>query len=226
MFRFLAVALVCVLLPRVGFAQETSAPTTPSETVVAPPLVSAPEEAELEPFEPETLKAPPTRAEEGGGMPAAPRIVLETLAGGVGMIVGGLLGLIAGIATTDCTLDEGDCSTAAVLGLGGMALGASGATYAAGSLMKGEGSLLGTFIGSALGTGAGLLVLMAEDNDETMGTIAMFSLPAIGAMAGYEMGRSAQPSAGFSLRGGGVSVTPAIGSTPRGGFMGGLVGRF
>ncbi|MFP2924461.1 hypothetical protein ACLESO_04440 [Pyxidicoccus sp. 3LG] len=48
------------------------------------------------------------------------------------------------------------------LGLGGMALGATGATYAAGSLMKGESSLLGTFIGSALGTGAELILLMAE----------------------------------------------------------------
>ncbi|MCP3140894.1 hypothetical protein [Pyxidicoccus xibeiensis] len=224
MSRLLALLLVCALLPRPGLTQDTPAPTPTDETLVAPPLVPAPEHVEPEPLAPP--KPTPTREEKGGGMPTLPRIVLETLAGGAGMVVGGLLGAFLGIATSDCAILEGDCSSTGVLALAGMSLGATSATYATGTWMKGEGSLLGSFIGGALGTCAGLLIVGSNGPDEAAGAIALFSLPAIGAVAGYELGRFAQPDTGFSLTEGRVRLMPAVSASPGGGVMGGLVGRF
>ncbi|MCY1014673.1 hypothetical protein [Pyxidicoccus sp. MSG2] len=222
--RLLAVLFVCALLPRQALAQDTASPAPADDVVVAPPLVPAPEQVEPESFPPTSVQPEPMKADEG--IPAAPRIVLETLSGGAGMLVGGLAGLVAGVVTTECSLFETDCTTAALFGLSGMALGATFSTWGVGKAMRGRGGFLGTLVGALLGTGAGLFALSVDD--DTLGPIGLLSLPALGAVVGFELSGSMDPgpASHFSLTGGRVPVTPAFGTTPHGGFMGGVVGRF
>ena len=225
MFRLLAVVLVCALLPQAGRAQDTSSPPPPDAPVVAPPLVSAPDDVEPEEGEPGVATAASRRAEEDAPVSTGPRIILETLSGGAGTFAGGLVGALSGILLTDCAILEGDCTAAALMGLGGMALGAAVATYAAGSLMKGRGGFMSTLIGSILGTGAGLL-LVSADNGDGLGTVGLLALPAIGSMAGYELSRNLEDPARVTVTGPSLALTPGFGTTPHGGFMGGLSGRF
>ncbi|NMO15068.1 acid shock protein [Pyxidicoccus fallax] len=231
MSRLFALVLVCALLPHVGLAQDTVTPAPPEDApVVAPPLVSAPDEVELEPPAPEEAPDAPVKAGEAPGVPAPTRVIVETLSGGAGMFVGGLAGLVLGVVTTECAISEGDCNSTVVMGLGGMTLGAAITTYAVGSLMKGRGGFFGTLLGALLGTGSGVVVA-AAGGDDTLGTAALFSLPALGAMAGYELSRSLElppvPSpprlSRTDSRG---LLAPTFGTTPRGGFMGGVAGRF
>ncbi|WP_163997438.1 hypothetical protein [Pyxidicoccus caerfyrddinensis] len=224
MSRLLAILFVCALLPRQALAQDTASPAPTDDSLVAPPLVPAPEQAEPESFAPTSVRPEPLKADEG--IPAAPRILLETLSGGAGMMVGGLAGLVVGVVTTECSLFETDCTTAALFGLSGMALGATFATWGVGKAMRGRGGLLSTLIGALIGTGAGLFAL-SVDND-TLGPIGLLSLPAMGAVVGFELSGSTDPgpSSHFSLTAGRLPVTPAFGPTPHGGFMGGVTGRF
>jgi hypothetical protein len=224
MSRLLVVLFVCALLPRQALAQDTASPAPTEDSVVAPPLVPAPEQVEPEPFAPTSVQPEPLKADEG--IPTAPRIVLETLSGGAGMMVGGLAGLVAGVVATECSIFETDCTAAALFGLSGMALGATFATWGVGKAMRGRGGFLSTLIGALLGTGAGL-VAVASDQD-TLGPIGLLTLPAFGAVVGFELSGSTDPgpSSHFSLTGDRLPLTPAFGTTPHGGFMGGVVGRF
>jgi hypothetical protein len=226
MFRITTlVVLMCALLPRWGLAQDTGTAVAPEDSLVAPPLVPAPEQVEPEAFEPAAMTSALDQPQEAKGMPAAPRILLETLSGGAGMVAGGLGGLVLGIVTTDCALFESDCSAAVAFALSGMALGSALATWGAGSLMNGKGGFLSTLLGAVLGTGAGLIAVSA-DQDGTLAPIALLSLPAVGAMAGFELSRHLEQPSRFSLTGGRVPVAPTFGTTPHGGFMGGVSGRF
>lgn len=228
MVRLLLVVMVCALLPRWALAQDTAAPTPTDETLVAPPLVPAPEQEAPEESEASAVAVPeaalPAQAPEG--MPTGPRILLETLAGGAGTFAGGLGGLVLGIIATDCSLFETDCTAAAVMGLSGMALGTAFSTWGAGSLMRGRGGLFSTLLGAVLGTGAGL-VLLAADTDE-LGGIGLLALPTVGAVMGYELSHHADlgPSSHFSLTQERMPVVPTFGTTQHGGFMGGVAGRF
>jgi hypothetical protein len=148
-------------------------------------------------------------------------MLLEALAGGTGTLLGGAAGVAAAVALTSCDFIEGDCTTANALTLSGIALGAASGTYLAGRLMKGRGRFLGTLIGSSAGTGAGLLLLLADGDDPTMGVLALLLLPGLGAMAGYESTHASQEPPRSSL-----TFIPVLGPTPRGGFLGGLSGRF
>lgn len=223
MFRFVAVVLVCAFLPRWALAQDTVSPAPADDSVVAPPLVPAPEQVEPEPFVP--VAEEPEVVQGSGGMPTAPRILLETLAGGAGMVVVGTGGLALGVVTTECDLFETDCSAAAIMGLSGMALGSAIGTWASGSLMKGRGGFFSTLLGAILGTGSGILLLAV--NNDTLGPLGLLAMPTIGAVLGYELSGSASPpDSHFSLTGDRVPVMPAFGTTPHGGFMGGVSGRF
>lgn len=232
MYRLTTLALLCVLLPAAGLAQSPPPSPPPDAPVAAPPLVSAPEEVEPEePFAPgpEGVAA----AREEPGPPTGVRILVGTLAGGAGTLTGGLVGGMVGIATSDnCGIIEGDCTFAGVFALSGMALGAATGTYIAGRLMKGGGSFFGTLLGSTLGTGAGLLMVVAgaDSGDGTLGLIGLLALPAVGAVTGYELSRVLESPTRFSLtvthESSEVPVVPVIGTTPHGGFMGGLTGRF
>lgn len=224
MFRLFVVLFMCALLPRWALAQDTASPPPTDDSLVAPPLVDAPEQVEPESFIPEPLEPESMRAEEG--VSTLPRIVLETLSGGAGMVAGGLGGLVLGIGMTDCSIFESDCTAAAVFGLSGMAIGSALATWGAGSLMKGRGGFLSSLLGALLGTGAGLIMVSVDD--DALGPLGLISMPVVGAVAGYELSRlpNVGPSSHFSLTEDRVPVIPAFGTTPRGGFMGGVAGRF
>jgi hypothetical protein len=221
MFRLTALVLMCALLPRWALAQDTDAPLRQDDAVVAPPLVSAPEDVEPGPTEPLAAQA---RREEG--VPTVPRILLETLSGGAGMAVGGIAGLVGGVVATECSFFETDCTAAVVFALSGMALGATLGTWGAGSLMRGKGGFWGTLLGALLGTGAGLVALSVDQ--DALGPIGLLSLPAIGAVTGYELSRHAGDSdvTRFSLEAGPAPVVPSVGTTLHGGVVGGVTGRF
>jgi hypothetical protein len=220
MHRIAILALFC-LLPGVVLAQDPP----PDAPVAAPPLVPAPEAVEPEePANPGPRAAPAVEKEET--VHPVPRIILETLAGGAGTFTGGVVGGIVGLVLSgDCGIVEGNCSTTAIFALSGMALGTAGSTYLAGRFMNARGGFLGTLIGAVLGAGAGALL---ASGDETVGIIALLTLPAVGAMAGYELSGHLDDPARFSLTVTHESpaLVPVIGTTPRGGFMGGLSGRF
>jgi hypothetical protein len=224
MHRIAVLALFC-LLPGAVLAQEAP----PDAPVAAPPLVPAPEvvEPEPEPVLPGPPAAPAVEKEEA--VHPAPRVLLETLAGGAGSATGGLLGGIVGLVVSDCAIVAGDCSAAALFALSGIVLGSAASTYLAGRLMNGRGGFLGTLIGSAVGTGAGLLLLASNaGGDGTVGLSALLALPAVGAVGGYELSGLMDDPARFSMTvtHEAPTLVPVIGTTPRGGFMGGLSGRF
>jgi hypothetical protein len=161
-------------------------------------------------------------------MPTAPRLLLETLAGGAGTFAGGILGGIAGlVASGGCAVVEGDCEIAAAFALSGIAVGSAAGTYIAGRLMKGRGGLVGTLLGSVVGTGTGLLLAMGSGGDGTLGAIGLLSLPSLGAVAGYELSGLDGPSSfSVTVTHEGPTLVPVMGPTPHGGVMGGLSGRF
>jgi len=230
MSRILALVLMCALLPRWALAQDTGTPLLPDDSLVAPPLVPAPEQVEP-PKDAEPVATTPApsrgRPREEGGVSSANRILLETLSGGAGTVAGGLGGLVLGITATDCALFESDCTEAIIFTLSGMTLGSALATWGAGSLMNGKGGFLSTLLGALLGTGGGLLAV-AADRGGTLGAIALLSLPAIGAVTGFELSRhvgTGNPPP-FSLTRARVPMAPAFGTTPHGGFMGGVAGHF
>ncbi|QSQ27212.1 hypothetical protein JY651_20855 [Pyxidicoccus parkwayensis] len=224
MVRFLAVLMVCALLPRWALAQDIAAPAPKDEPVLAPPLVPAPEQVEPEPFVP--VAGPPEALQASEGMPAVPRILLETVAGGAGMAVVGTGGFALGVVTTECDLFETDCSAAFIMGLSGMVLGSAIGTWSSGSLMKGRGGFFSTMLGAILGTGAGILMLAVED--DTLGAIGLLGMPTVGAVLGYELSGSvgSSPDSHFSLTKERAPVVPSFGTTPHGGFVGGISGRF
>lgn len=229
MSRILALVLMCALLPRWALAQGTSTPLPPDDSLVAPPLVPAPEQVEPEDSEPVATTPSPGRGQprEERAVSNANRLILETLSGGAGTVVGGLGGLVLGITATDCDLLESDCTEAVIFVTSGIALGTALATWGAGSLMNGRGGFMGTLLGTLLGMGGGVLAV-AADRGGTLGAIALLSLPAIGAVTGFELSRhvGAETPTRFSLTGASVPVAPTFGTTPHGGFMGGVAGRF
>ncbi len=226
MFRTCALVLMCALLPRWALARDTDAPVRQEDAVAAPPLVSAPEEVEPEALEPGSVEPLVAHVREEKGVPAAPRILLETLSGGAGMVAGGLVGLVGGVLATECSLFETDCTAAALFALSGMTLGSALATWGAGILMNGRGGFFSTLVGALLGTGAGLVAISVDQ--DTLGPIGLLSLPAIGAMTGYELSQLGEVETTLSpaLRKDRLPVTPAFGTTPRWGFMGGVAGSF
>ncbi|NTX14651.1 hypothetical protein HUA76_28035 [Myxococcus sp. CA056] len=228
----LAVLLLGAVLPREVLAQQedVQAPTTQGESVQAPPLIAAPDNVEPAPFVPPRSPGaeaplPPVKA----GMPAVPRVIIEATAGGLGMVAGGLLAFSGGALTGNCSLLEDDCVLPIIAGFTGMALGAAMGTYAAGSVMKGRGSLVATLVGGLAGTGAGVLGFFARDGADLFGIITIFALPPIGAMLGYELSRSEPPAVSrFSQTRNQGAPLPAFTFrvTPHGGLMGGVAGRF
>jgi hypothetical protein len=223
----LLLALVCALLPRSGLAQTPDTRSPPDDApVVAPPLVSASDEVEPAPPEPPPITGAPVQTVEEPRVSAVPRVILELLAGGAGSLSGGILGVIAGVVISGCNIFDDTCPGVAAAGLVGLALGPTLTTYTAGSLMKGRGSFLGTLIGAAVGTGTGLLLILSDNDGDTIGPLSLMAMPAIGATMGYELSRVFPVSSSFSLTGPSVPVAPAFGTTRHGGFVGGLTGRF
>lgn len=220
--------VLAVLLPLLAQAQ---APVAASSTEVPPPpLVPAPtgESVSPSPFNPDPparLLPPPESAGDRVG-----RMLLETLGGGLGGVMGLGAGFFIGgnIATeSSCGLDctEGALLTLSVVGVG-MTLGASAGVFGAGSLMDGQGRFLHTLGGAALAEGAAL-GLVALGLDSTPATLSILLAPLVGALVGYEvshvLSRSDMEQSASAHSG--VSLMPVVGATPGGGMLG-LHGRF
>ncbi|WP_224245498.1 hypothetical protein [Hyalangium gracile] len=225
--------LLCAVLPCVARAQlPGDAPR--NEPLATPPLVTAPPEPQDSPPE-----APQPEPRRDGWHPVA-RVALETVGGTAGELGGLIASLPLSIpaqASIICVLSDnnGDCDPGPttrgyILMMLTLTAGETLGVYGAGALAGGEGRLLPTIGGSALGTGAALaLFSVAQDDESVPGMVAAAVLPTLGAVLGYEL------SAAFSSRGERVEpsssraslrLMPMMGQSREGVPMAGLIGRF
>lgn len=207
--------------PMLAAAQQADTPVAASQEST-PPRVAGAVPAPVPP--PSQGELIPHRWEQEKSFPAAPRFMVEALVGTAAGAGGGLLGYLIGSQGKNCTDDVCSAGTAflAVLGVG---LSSPLAVYGVGSLLDGRGTLLSAMVGGAAGTGLGLLSTAMFGYG---GLLAMPPLAAIGALIAFEVsGASREPErVRLSLAGTGLQMVPVLGTTPQGGFLGGLAGRF
>jgi hypothetical protein len=147
-----------------------------------------------------------------------PRLILEPL---MGALVGwsfAAVGLLVGLAASDCLGGGGidSCLIGMIVGtytgfLVGIPLGVTWA----GGWFGGMGGFGSAFLGTLAGTALAVLVAaLAQDSGVAMG---IFVLPVAGAMIGYELSSSANARAATT----GIALTPIF---DRGAFTGGTAG--
>ncbi len=241
----LALLLSCLLLPISGMAQ-----------VSPPPLVPAPDEARQGPdtpgseedpyggYEGEEEEEAEVDSPRGELIPREwppseslgrkiPRIALELLAGtGLGFLAstpGALLALTAAFC-------EGcdDSTSLFLLGISlgsmGLSFGTAAGVWGVGSIAWGEGRFRPTLVGSVVGTlaglGVGLGLGLLGGAGGGLWLIPIFTFPVIGAIIAYETSHGSALEQKARERGPGMSVTPMVGMSPRGGIIGGLAGVF
>lgn len=158
------------------------------------------------------------------------RVLVETLIGGGGMVLGAVAGqaLSPGGFSGSCSGCAPDYSAGFMLGAG---LGSGLGVYGAGTLMGGDGDFLATMAGAGLGAGGAFLLLDAGDGQGRGNTNAFTALlmPLAGAIAGYEIsnalsGLSVSPPPRWSRQA--PRLVPVASATKDGGVLGGLAGRF
>jgi hypothetical protein len=157
------------------------------------------------------------------------RVALEAVGGavgGLGLGIGSAFA-IAGLFAISGGCDEACAIVASLLALPAIALGIPLGVYLAGGLMEGQGRFLPALGGMFAGIGATLLV--GASGNEAVTTLAALTLPIAGAVIGYELSHPDMPSHdgyGDRYTRSGFQVMPVLGVTARGGFLGGLSGRF
>lgn len=218
---FLVLGLL-VGAPTVSSAQSEPAPAPASDAPVLPPLVSAPEEP------PEGELIPGDRLSRDAGPDLmVPRLILSPIVGGVAATGGAIVGFLLGVAAAGCDLSEGCDDELAVFAPAVLtgAVAGSLSVYGLGNVFNGMGTLLPTMLGGALGMGVGVAVLFASEGTAWYLTPLA---PGLGAAIAYELSnasvRSGLPPERDEFAG--VRLLPVVSATPRGGLMGGLVGRF
>ncbi|HYI00815.1 hypothetical protein [Hyalangium sp.] len=233
--------LLCLLLPLPGLAQSPVPHEQPVPPVTPPPLVPAPSEPSDSPLaSPEEADPEDTpRGEiihrewhpDTDPSPTFPRLLLEVLGGTVGATVGfipGGLVILSAFCIESC--DDG-AESRAILGLGLALAGIAGGTAigitGAGSLLQGEGEYWPTAGGAAIGTLVGSIVglALASSADEAA-LIPVLVGPIMGGMIAYELSHSNAVARRQLRRTSQPQVVPMATVTPRGGFIGGLAGRF
>ncbi|MDY7227354.1 hypothetical protein [Hyalangium rubrum] len=206
-----------------GYAQPADAPTPP-------PLVTAPLEPQPQAPAPRGEIIP--RRQVSGPEKAdlmIPRVLLSTVLGSVASAGGVLGGGLVGLGLSQCAAFEGDCNEPAMVVP--MLLGAWGLSsltvYGIGSVLNGEGGLLPTFLGGAVGTGMGAIFLVTDNGPTPLWLLALAG-PAIGAIVGFEFSHASfEPALPQTLHDrSSIQVVPVLGMTPSGGVLGGLSGRF
>jgi hypothetical protein len=223
----LLLLMLSVLLPIQALAQ------TP------PPLVPAPTQEEPSPSgeeypefeeEPQDERIPREWARpESSGLKVS-RIMLELLGGATLGIVGGVPGaaLAVGAAFCDGCGSTGGFLAGVALSFAGLTVGSALGIKALGSLLDGEGRFLSTLAGSSLGglAGLGLGMIIGFAAGSELWFIPVLAGPIVGGIIAYESSHadslqkhSAEPPPE-------VSVIPVFSVSPRGGIIGGLVGRF
>lgn len=217
---------LCLLvwLPAAVYAQPVDAPT-------APPLITAPPELEAPPALQGEL-IPRQRLpgqEEGERLMIIPRIVLGTLLGSVASTGGAIVGAFASYGFSDCASHEGSCDEvgAIVPPLLGAWSFSSLTVYGIGRWMSGQGRLLPTLLGGAVGTGVGAALWTRISGPDALSWLGLVA-PAIGALVGFELAHAFwEPEPGQALNARtGLQVVPVLGVSGMGSVMGGLTGCF
>jgi hypothetical protein len=218
--------LLVALVPGAVLAQ-AAAP----EPLLAPPLVTAPEEPAFAPgLSLEEVEAFRPEARPYSVSPA--RVAVEVLGGAGGGVVATLATLIvvnsSDVARLNCRGDFCDGRLIGVLAIAGCGLGSTAAVYGSGELMGGQGRLLPTLVaGLAMGgVGAGLYYAGVGESAEVV--IPIMALPMVASIVAYEVSAAwgsspSHPPA--ASRPAGATWAPTIALTPRGGTVG-LSGRF
>lgn len=223
-----ALLALCLLvwLPTAGYAQSEQASPPQPDAPTQPPLITAPGEPEETPPG-EIIPREYSSAADPSHL-RIPRLVLSPLLGGAATLCGGVLGIVFSVAFLGCSITEGpNCSDFAAytpLLVGGWVAG-SLSVYGMNSFLNGQGSLGPTILGGAVGLTLGIAVLVASQG------VAWFAAPlltGLGAAIGFELSHSfARPGTDPEPDAlAGVQLRPVLGMTPRGGVLGGLVGRF
>ncbi len=169
------------------------------------------------------------------------RVALETVAGSAGELAGLISAFPLGIpfhASIVCVLsdDNGDCEPGPrrrgyLVTILTISVGETLGVYGAGALAGGDGRLLPTIGGTALGTGAALAVFSAsKDADFIPGMVASSVLPTLGAVLGYELSAAFHRDEALSLESprsrSSLRLVPVMGRSSAGSLMGGLAGQF
>ncbi|WP_164013409.1 hypothetical protein [Pyxidicoccus trucidator] len=238
--RSTASFLVALLLPWAVLAQDLPPVTEPAsaeDSVAAPPLMQAPEDAPAE-ASPATPVATGSSEPEAFLTPRKKRILVGTVAGSLGTVAGGALGGTLSLQRlASCGSFPGTiyCGESLVPLYVGMAAGSGLGVYTSSRLMGGKGNLLLTMLGAGLGTVP--VALLSDGNPpgrpavSKNGThiIASMLLPTAGALLFNEISHAVlgpEPVPVQHRKDPGFLVAPTVGATPRGDAMGGLVGRF
>jgi hypothetical protein len=170
------------------------------------------------------------------------RVLLELLGGAVGGVGGALVG---GLATAALLAAAGGCEDAGpgcglailVITVPSIAIGTSLGVTTFGRFLDGEGRFSSTMVGLAIGVGAALLAAVVTTSEQVL-LVGLVAGPLIGAVVGYELShahviesrkkspkKQQQEQDIFSERTA-PQWSPMLGVTARGGFVGGLSGRF
>ncbi len=163
-------------------------------------------------------------------MPLLARGLLESLGAGVTGAAGGLVGMLVLSKVGECGDD--DCLGPLVFGaMGGAALGVPLGVFGAGRLMGVRGSLGASYLGLLAGGGSALALSLLVRDDEGLVFLSVPAAAILGSILGFELSEAlpsneprSQP--GRSTSGPALLLVPTAGTTPRGGFIGGLSGRF
>jgi hypothetical protein len=237
--------LLCLFMfvSSVGFAQapEEVPPASnevPPPPSLPPPLVPAPDESEV----PQEPRNGPPKGEsipweykpESRTTGTAGRVLLETLAGGGGALLGGFLGgsmgvlilLASGCDDLECILPLYGITTLSAL------IGTSTAVWGVGRGLRAQGTFLPTLLGTVLGAVVGILgaVGVATLNNDVLTGITLFAGPVAGAVIGFELSHSFNqpepPPSEYASGRSGFQIRPVVGVTREGGILGGLAMRF
>ncbi len=163
-----------------------------------------------------------------------PRILSEAFGGVLGGVGMGIVGLLVGasaLESVDCSSGGEVCAaTVLIVTIPAAFVGIPLGVQIAGESMGGQGRFLPALAGTILGTAAGFAYGSTQDGSGDL-ALGLIVGPILGAIVGYEISnavmRDSLPVARTTSSGqGGFQMTPVAGTTPRGGFLGGLAGRF
>ncbi|MCP3105349.1 hypothetical protein LZ198_41455 [Myxococcus sp. K15C18031901] len=236
--------LVAVLVAMPAVAQEAGPAGAGDAPVVAPPLLSSPDDASAasdvstEEADDEEPRLDSRHAHEPR-MPVAPspprryrrglHIPLGILLGAAGLALGAGGGVVAGNALTGCNGFPCSDDSQLALSLGvGAALGTATGIYLTGNWVGGQGGFVPTLLGASLGAIPPAL-LLAHDSDAAVavGIFNLVVLPVVGGLFGYGL------SHGFAVRAAreedappSLVMVPVFGRTREGSPLGGLAGCF
>jgi hypothetical protein len=133
----------------------------------------------------------------------------------------------ATLCLESCYGDQEPFYLGLILGLGGWGLGSALTIDWLGDRMDGRGEFGPTVLGSMLGLVGGLLAGIAlAAGAGTAGIIPAFLGPAVGGVIAYEISDTNVTEAAAAATASRPRVAPLLTVSPRGGFIGGLVGSF